>query len=187
MVGARSSIASNGGWSLGNSGEVASVGIGRGGGVCELRKVEAELIVGSAWAELRWSAIVFRRFWAESERGKEGKVMRDSSRCWGARELGSRGSVLRWPQRWRGGGRRARRGGVAREGGVQREGKWVQGFAEVPREAVWEAGGGLQPPTVAAAPLSTGGGEAERVRGGRRWVDLFANSKNSRDPTVKLK
>ena len=53
-------------------------------------------------------------------------------------------------------------GCVAREGGVQREGKWVQGFTEVPREAVGEAGGGLHPPTVAAPPLSTGGGEAER-------------------------
>ena len=81
MVGARSSTASSGDWSSGNSGEVAPMGIGRGGGVCELREVEAELIVGSAWAELRWSATVFRRFWAESERGKEGKVMQDSSRC----------------------------------------------------------------------------------------------------------
>ena len=58
-------------------------------------------------------------------------------------------------------------GCVAREGGVQREGKWVQGFAEVPREAVGEAGGGLRPLTAAAAPLSTGGGEAERQRGRR--------------------
>jgi len=51
MVGARSSMASSGGWSSGNSGEVVPVGIGRGGGVCELREVKAELIVGSAWAE----------------------------------------------------------------------------------------------------------------------------------------
>ena len=51
MVGARSSTASSGGWSSRNSGEVAPVGIGRGGGVCELREVVAELIVGSAWAE----------------------------------------------------------------------------------------------------------------------------------------
>ena len=81
--------------------------------------------------------------------------------------MGVRGTVLGWPRRRRGGGRRARRGGVAREGGVQREGKWVQGFAEVPREAVGEAGGGLRPPTAAAVPLSTGGGEAERQRGRR--------------------
>ena len=60
-----------------------------------------------------------------------------------------------WPG-WRGEGR-----------GLQREGRWVQGFAEVPREAVGEAGGGLRPPTAAAGPLSTGGGEAERQRGRR--------------------
>ena len=51
MVRARSPMASSGGWSSGNAGEVAPVGIGRGGGVCKLRDVEAELIVGSAWAE----------------------------------------------------------------------------------------------------------------------------------------
>ena len=110
---------------------------------------------------------MFRRFWAKSERGKEGKVMWESSRCCGARELGNRGSALRWPWRRRGGGHRARRGGVAREGGVQREGKWVQGFTEVPREAVGETGGGLRPPTAAAPTLGTGGGEAEKQRGGR--------------------
>ena len=89
------------------------------------------------------------------------------SGCWGMREMGVRCTASGWPRRRRGGGRRARRGGVAREGGVQREGKWVQGFAEVPREAVGKAGGGLQPPTAAAAPLSTGSGEAERQRGRR--------------------
>ena len=89
------------------------------------------------------------------------------SGCWGARKKESRGTVSGWPRRRRGGGRRARWRGVAREGEVQREGKWVQGFAEVPREAVGKAGGGLQPPTAAAAPLSTGSGEAERQRGRR--------------------
>ena len=39
--------------------------------------------------------------------------------------------------------------------------------AEVPREAAGEAGAGLRPPTAAAMPLSTGGGEAERQRGRR--------------------
>ena len=51
MVGARSSTASSSGWSSRNNGEVAPVGIGRGGGVCELREVEVELIVGFAWVE----------------------------------------------------------------------------------------------------------------------------------------
>ena len=62
MVGARSSTASSGGWSSGNSGEVAPVGIRRGGGVCKLCEVEAELIVGSAWAEegcRGWSTVSF--------------------------------------------------------------------------------------------------------------------------------
>ena len=62
MVGSRLSTESSGRWSLGNSGEVAPVGIGRGGGVCELHEVEAELIVGSAWAEegcRGWSTVSF--------------------------------------------------------------------------------------------------------------------------------
>ena len=42
-------------------------------------------------------------------------------------------------------------------------------------------------PRRQAAPLSAGGGEAERERGGRRLLGLFANSKKFRDPTVKLK
>jgi len=44
-------MASSGGWSTGNGGEGALVGTGRGGEVCELRKDEEELEVGSAWAE----------------------------------------------------------------------------------------------------------------------------------------
>ena len=88
--------------------------------------------------------------------------MRGSSSCWGMRKKERRGSIPCYPRRRRGGGRRARRGGVAREGGVQREGKCVQGFAEVPREAVGKAGGGLRPPTAVAVPLSTGDIEAER-------------------------
>ena len=39
-------------------------------------------------------------------------------------------------------------------------------------------------PRRRAALLSAGGGEAERERGGRRRVDLFAKSENSSDPTV---
>ena len=73
---------------------------------------------------------------------------------------------------------------MAREGEVQREVEWVQRVVAAPRVAVGEAGGGLRPPTAVG---SAGGGEAERERGGRRRVDLFAYSENSRDPTVKLK
>ena len=43
------------------------------------------------------------------------------------------------------------RDGVARGGGVQREGKWVQEVAGVPRGAVGEAGDGLRPPTAAGS------------------------------------
>ena len=42
-------------------------------------------------------------------------------------------------------------------------------------------------PRRRAAPLSAGGGEAEREIGGRRLLGLFANSKKFRDPNVKLK
>ena len=43
--------ASSGGRSTGNGGEGAPVGTGRGGEVCELHEDEAELEVGSVWAE----------------------------------------------------------------------------------------------------------------------------------------
>ena len=54
---------------------------------------------------------------------------------------------------------------MAREGEVQREGKWVQGFAEVPREVVGKAGGGLRPPTAAVKQRS-------REVGDEVWTDL---------------
>ena len=50
-AGGGSSPASSGGQSTGNGGEGAPVGTRQGGEVCELRKDEAELEVGSAWAE----------------------------------------------------------------------------------------------------------------------------------------
>ena len=78
MVGARSSTASSGGWSSGNGGEVAPVGIGRGGGVCELREVKAELIVGSAWAEegcRGWSTVSFELVGAQAVGGGVPEVL----------------------------------------------------------------------------------------------------------------
>ena len=50
-AGGGSSTPSSGGRSTGNCGKGAPVGTGRGGEVCELREDEAELEVGSAWAD----------------------------------------------------------------------------------------------------------------------------------------
>ena len=67
---------------------------------------------------------------------------------------------------------------VARGGGVQRVGKWVQRLRRchvrrwVKQEVAWVVGGGA---------------EAERERGGRKSLDLFAKSKKFKGPTVKLK
>ena len=65
--------------------------------------------------------------------------------------MGVWGTVASCPRRRRGGGRGARRGGVARGGEVQREGEWVQEVAGVLRGAVGKAGGGLRPPTAAGS------------------------------------
>ena len=80
-----------------NSGEGAPVGSGRGGEVCELRKDEAELMVGSARAERVWNGrstvsfelagvrVVVAVFWGV-EAGSWGTStrirMRGSSGCW---------------------------------------------------------------------------------------------------------
>jgi len=91
MVGARSSTASSGGWSSGNSGEVAPVGIGRGG-VCELRDVKAELIVGSAWAEegcRGWSTVSFELVGAQAVGGGVPEVLgRERARQGGESDAG---------------------------------------------------------------------------------------------------
>ena len=69
-------------------------------------------------------------------------------------------------------------GSVARGGGVQRVGKWVQRLQRchvrrrAKQDVAWAAGGGA---------------EAERERGGRKSLDLFAKSKNFRGPTVNQK
>ena len=72
--------------------------------------------------------------------------------------MGVRGTAMSCPRRRRGGGRGARRGGVARGAGLQREGKWVQEVAGAPRVAVGEAGGGLRPSSA------VGGAELCRKR-----------------------
>ena len=75
---------------------------------------------------------------------------------------------------------RVEEGSSARESGSRRSlgcrvGRWAK----------QEVGCGL--PRRRVAPLSSGGGEADRERGGRRLLGPFANSKKFRDPTVKLK
>ena len=61
-------------------------------------------------------------------------------------------------------------------GGVGPGDRWV------PRGAVGKQELACGPPQRRAALNCTGGREAEREGGGRRRVDLFANSENSRDP-----
>jgi len=90
-------------------------------------------------------------------------------------------ATARWRPRsssgWRGEGRR----------GPAREEVGPEGCRSAAggRWAKQEVAGGV--PWRRAVPLSAGGGEAERERGGRRLLGLFANSKKFRDPTVKLK
>ena len=78
-------------------------------------------------------------------------------------------------------------GSVARERGLQRGWSGARGLRGC-RVWRWAAGGGLRP--------SLGGGrrrsapaaeEAERERGGRHRLDLFAISEKFRGPTVKQK
>ena len=54
----------------------------------------------------------------------------------------------------------------------------------MPRGAVGKQELACGPPQRRAALNCAGGREVEREGGGRRRVDLFANSENSRDPTV---
>ena len=63
-------------------------------------------------------------------------------------------------------------------------GKWVQRLrrCHVRRRAKQEVACGL--PRLRAAALSAGSTEAERERGGRKSLDLFAKSKKFRGPTV---
>ena len=92
MVGSRLSTESSGGWSLGNRCEVAPVGIGRGGGVCKLREVEAELIVGSAWAEEGcrcWSMVSFELVGAQVVDGGVPEILgRERARQGGESDAG---------------------------------------------------------------------------------------------------
>ena len=101
--------------------------------------------------------------------------------------MGKPGSIPSSPWRLRGGGRGARRGSVARGGEVQRGWEWDQRVAGVPRGAVEQQEVACGPPRrrwLRSAPTA---GEAERERGGRRLLDLFAISKKFRGSTIKQK
>jgi len=149
------------------------------GGAWELRE-RAELKAGSERAEevwrggpaaassspeLRRRAVVLWVFWAGNGRKSKGKRMRGSSRCWGACELGCWGSALRWPRRRQGGGRRAHWGDVAKGGGVQRGGKWVQRLRRCHMRRR-ESRRWLGPALSGGRRWTAGGGEAEREAGG---------------------
>ena len=96
-VGGGGSAASRAAAAEENGGEGAPVCSGRGGVVCELREDEAELEMGSAWAERVWnvgSTVSFELtgVWAWRLRCSGGSGLGDSELasglgCWGA--LGS--------------------------------------------------------------------------------------------------
>ena len=136
--------------------------------VCELREVEAELIVGSAWAEegcRGWSTVSFELVGAQAVGGGVPEVLgRERVKQQGEKDAGllqvlghARVGVLGLcaalataaaaelaGATWRG------------EEGYNAWGSGSRG-CEVPREAAGEAGGGLRPPSVA-------GGGAQRRR-----------------------
>ena len=133
--------------------------------VGELREDKAELLVGSARVEVVWRCGATVSFELASVRVGGGDVLgvlgRERARQGGKSEMGLL-LVLR----------RARVGelrlcnelsmATTRGGEVQGEGEWVQEVAGVPRGAVGEAGGGLQPSSAA------GSAGAQRSREGER-------------------
>jgi len=199
-VGARASTASSDWRSSGSGGEVVPVGIGRGGGVGELREVTAELLVWSARAEegcsggsaaasssseLRQSVALFWHFGAGSERKSERNRMLGFSKCWGVRELGSWGATASHPRRQRGGGQRWTAAAWQGEEGTVRGIEAVESFGAMRGRGTssrrWPPGRS----TVAAALNNGGGREAEQAGKLEEGENgLKCNFKNSRDPTV---
>ena len=82
--------------------------------------------------------------------------------------MGVRGTAASWPRRSEVAAAELGRDGVARGGGVQSEGQWVQEVAGVPRGAVGEAGASLRPSSAAGGAAQRRHAEkAGRERGGR--------------------
>jgi hypothetical protein len=104
------------------------------------------------------------------------------SGCWGTLKKESRGAASGWPRWRRGGGRRARRGGVAREGGVSARGSGSRGSrrCHVRRWGKQEVACGLprrRRQRSAPAAVKQRGREVED----QVWTDL-QNLKSSRVP-----
>ena len=75
---------------------------------------------------------------------------------------------------------------MAGAGEVQREGEWAARSSGATRGRPRRAGGGLRPSLNGGQRCSAlAAEEAERERGGRHRLDLFAKSENFRGPTVK--
>ena len=76
---------------------------------------------------------------------------------------------------------------MARGGEVQRGWEWDQRVVGVPRVAVEQQEVACGPPRRRRRRSAPTAGEAERERGGRRLLDLFAISEKSNGPTIKQK
>ena len=102
--------------------------------------------------------------WRESEWNR----MRGFPWCRGTREEGNWGSVPSSPRRLRGGGRVDGRGGVAKGGEIQREGRRAAWSLGATRGRPRQAGGGLRTSTAAdGAAQRRRQRETEKQRGGR--------------------
>ena len=151
------------------------------GGVCELREVEAELIVGSAWAEegcRGWSIVSFELVGAQAVGGGVPEVLgRERARQGGESDagllqvlgrarvgvLGLCAALATAAARWR---LRSSAGAAWRGEGAPARGEVGPEAAEVPREAAVKQEVACGLPRRWAVALSAGGAEAER----ERWV-----------------
>ena len=103
------------------------------------------------------AVVVFWGFQAGNWRESEWNRMRGFPWCRGTREEGNWGSVPSSPRRRRGGGRADGRGGVARGGEIQHEGRRAAWSLGATRGCHGEQEVACGPPRQRAAPLSAGG------------------------------
>ena len=113
-------------------------------------------------------AAAFWGFQAGNWRESECTRMRGLPWCRGTREEGNWGSVPSSPWRRRGGGRADGRGGVAKGGEIQREGRRAAWSLGATHGRPRQVGGGLWASTVTGgAALRRRQRETEKQRGGR--------------------